>query len=369
MLKRIRDIHPLFYMPLAFLAFPILGVFFFGYPAWTLGLTFLFFLSYLFLTHFEENSLTNLCWLFMLLYVVYMTIYVDGGMVWFSFYFNGLLVFRFQDHYTSFRFLAYDLAMLLMVIAGISLADDLASQVMIVLAPAVNYVVLVYWMDNQKNERQHKAIMEKNRTINLLLAENERNRIGRDLHDTLGHVFAAMTLKTELALKQLEKEKYDLVKKELEELHQTSRSSMHDVRNIVNNLKFRTVSEEIEHLNEFFAMTAIDYQLQNDLDVAALSPLLQSSIGMILRELSNNVIKHSQAQTCRIHLFEKQEKIVMTITDDGVGFDDLTGNELKSIRDRLLLVKGDVAILSPAQPTMIQVSISSKSSGKKSKEI
>lgn len=106
-------------------------------------------------------------------------------------------------------------------------------------------------MDDRKNEIQRKAIMEKNRTINLLLAENERNRIGRDLHDTLGHVFAAMTLKTELALKQLEKEKYDLVKKELEELNQTSRSSMHDVRNIINNLKFRTVSEEIEHLNEF----------------------------------------------------------------------------------------------------------------------
>ena len=360
MLKRIRGIHPLFYMPLAFLAFPVLGVFFFGYPAWTLGITFLFLLSYLFLTHFEENILTNLCWIFMLLYVVYMTIYVDGGMMWFTFYFNSLLVFRFQDNYTSFRFLAYDLAMLFMIIAGVSLADDLSSQVMIFLVPVVNYGILVYWMDDRKNEIQRKAIMEKNRTINLLLAENERNRIGRDLHDTLGHVFAAMTLKTELALKQLEKEKYDLVKKELEELNQTSRSSMHDVRNIVNNLKFRTVSEEIEHLNEFFAMTDIDYQLQNDLNVEAMAPLMQSSIGMILRELSNNVIKHSQAQTCRIHLFENQEKLVMTITDDGVGFDDLTGNELKSIRDRLLLVKGDVEILSQAKPTMIQVSISSK---------
>lgn len=360
MLKRIRGIHPLFYMPLAFLAFPVLGAFFFDYPTWTLGITFLFLLSYLFLTHFEENILTNLCWIFMLLYVVYMTIYVDGGMMWFTFYFNSLLVFRFQDNYTSFRFLVYDLAMLFMIISGVSLADDLSSQVMIFLVPVVNYGILVYWMDDRKNEIQRKAIMEKNRTINLLLAENERNRIGRDLHDTLGHVFAAMTLKTELALKQLEKEKYDLVKKELEELNQTSRSSMHDVRNIINNLKFRTVSEEIEHLNEFFAMTDIDYQLQNDLNVEAMAPLMQSSIGMILRELSNNVIKHSQAQTCRIHLFENQEKLVMTITDDGVGFDDLTGNELKSIRDRLLLVKGDVEILSQAKPTMIQVSISSK---------
>lgn len=63
---------------------------------------------------------------------------------------------------------------------------------MIFLVPVVNYGILVYWMDDRKNEIQGKAIMEKNRTINLLLAENERNLIGRDLHDTLGHVFEAM---------------------------------------------------------------------------------------------------------------------------------------------------------------------------------
>lgn len=301
MLKRIRGIHPLFYMPLAFLAFPVLGAFFFDYPTWTLGITFLFLLSYLFLTHFEENILTNLCWIFMLLYVVYMTIYVDGGMMWFTFYFNSLLVFRFQDNYTSFRFLAYDLAMLFMIISGVSLADDLSSQVMIFLVPVVNYGILVYWMDDRKNEIQRKAIMEKNRTINLLLAENERNRIGRDLHDTLGHVFAAMTLKTELALKQLEKEKYDLVKKELEELNQTSRSSMHDVRNIINNLKFRTVSEEIEHLNEFFAMTDIDYQLQNDLNVEAMAPLMERNRVSLWRDYECSVIRrkiHSKLYAC-----------------------------------------------------------------------
>ena len=99
------------------------------------------------------------------------------------------------------------------------------------------------------------------------------------MHDTLGYVFAAMTLKTELALKQLEKGKYDPVRKELEELNQTSRSSMHDVRN--------------EQLEQFFAMTDIDYHLQNELNLSAMSPVMQSTLCMILRELSNNVIKHS----------------------------------------------------------------------------
>ena len=73
---------------------------------------------------------------------------------------------------------------------------------------------------------------EKNRTINILSAENERNRIGRDLHDTLGHTFAMMSLKTELALKQMDKEQYDAARKNLEELNQISRDSMYEVRGL-----------------------------------------------------------------------------------------------------------------------------------------
>lgn len=360
MFKRIKEIHPLFYLPLAFLAFPVLGVFFFGYPIWTLGITLAFLIGYLFLVNYEKNVLTNIVWVFMLLYIIYMTLCVDGGMMWFTFYFNSLLVFRFQDDYRSFRFVSYNLAMLLMMVVGMTLAEDIMTRVMILLVPLVNYAVLFHWTNARKTEAQERALMEKNRTINLLLAENERNRIGRDLHDTLGHVFAAMTLKTELALKQLEKGKYDLVRKELEELNQTSRSSMHDVRNIINNLKFRTLKEEIEQLEQFFAMTDIDYHLQNELNLSAMSPVMQSTLCMILRELSNNVIKHSQANQCQLRLFEKEGKIVVEIEDNGVGFEKISGDELKSIRDRLLLVKGKVQILSPRKPTLIQAELGLK---------
>ena len=197
MFKRIKRIHPLFYLPLAFLAFPVLGVFFFVYPIWTLGITLAFLIGYLFLVNYEKNVLTNIVWFFMLLYIIYMTLCVDGGMMWFTFYFNSLLVFRFQDDYRSFRFVSYNLAMLLMMFVGMTLAEDIMTRVMILLVPLVNYAVLLHWINARKTEAQERALMEKNRTINLLLAENERNRIGRDLHDTLGHVFAAMTLKTE----------------------------------------------------------------------------------------------------------------------------------------------------------------------------
>ena len=46
-----------------------------------------------------------------------------------------------------------------------------------------------------------KRNRRKNRYINTLITEQERHRIGQDLHDTLGHVFASLSLKSELAYK------------------------------------------------------------------------------------------------------------------------------------------------------------------------
>ena len=188
-----------------------------------------------------------------------------------------------------------------------------------------------------------EALAEKNRTINILSAENERNRIGRDLHDTLGHTFAMMSLKTELALKQMDKEQYDAARKNLEELNQISRDSMYEVREIVNKLKYRTVAEELLELELLF-----------DLSDIVLSPVIQSTLSMVLRELANNVIKHSQADSCQIRL-RRDHGIVLEFEDDGCGFKEVTGQELHSIRERLSLVDGDLEILSQSHPTIIRV--------------
>lgn len=199
-----------------------------------------------------------------------------------------------------------------------------------------------------------EALAEKSRTINILSAENERNRIGRDLHDTLGHTFAMMSLKTELALKQMDKEQYDAARKNLEELNQISRDSMYEVREIVNKLKYRTVAEELLELERLFDLSDIVLTVDSSLDLDSLSPVSQSTLSMVLRELANNVIKHSQADSCQIRL-SRNRGIILEFEDDGCGFKEVTGQELHSIRERLSLVDGDLEILSQSHPTIIRV--------------
>lgn len=206
----------------------------------------------------------------------------------------------------------------------------------------------------RQERKMEEALAEQNRTINILSAENERNRIGRDLHDTLGHTFAMMSLKTELALKQMDKEQYDAARKNLEELNQISRDSMYEVREIVNKLKYRTVAEELLELERLFDLSDIVLTVDSSLDLDSLSPVSQSTLSMVLRELANNVIKHSQADSCQIRL-RRDHGIVLEFEDDGCGFEEVTGQELHSIRERLSLVDGDLEILSQSHPTIICV--------------
>ena len=122
----------------------------------------------------------------MLLYIIYMTLCMGGGMMWFTFYFNSLLVFRFQDDYRSFRFTSYDLAMFFMMFVGMTLAEDIKTRVMIFLVPIVNYAILFHWTNVEKMKYKKKLSWKNNRTINLLPAEMSGTVLAGDLvYDTL----------------------------------------------------------------------------------------------------------------------------------------------------------------------------------------
>ena len=275
-------------------------------------------------------------------------------MMWFVFFNVNLLVWRFEDSISSYRFFSFLVTLLILTSSSFLLTDDLSTHLMS-MAITLFSLGMYYFQNRIRQERKmEEALAEQNRTINILSAENERNRIGRDLHDTLGHTFAMMSLKTELALKQMDKEQYDAARKNLEELNQISRDSMYEVREIVNKLKYRTVAEELLELERLFDLSDIVLAVDSSLDLDSLSPVSQSTLSMVLRELVNNVIKHSQADSCQIRL-SRNRGIILEFEDDGCGFKEVTGQELHSIRERLSLVDGDLEILSQSHPTIIRV--------------
>lgn len=341
-----------YFVSLIFLVFPVLGVFSGYFPVWTLVLTGLFTIAYLLMVYLKKAYIKWIpfLWFYTLAYIIFMSITFQGGMMWFVFFNVNLLVWRFEDSISSYRFLSFLATLLILTSSSFLLTDDLSTHLMSMVIPL--FSLGMYYFQNRM--RQERKMEEANRTINILSAENERNRIGRDLHDTLGHTFAMMSLKTELALKQMDKEQYDAARKNLEELNQISRDSMYEVREIVNQLKYRTVAEELLELERLFDLSDIVLTVDSSLDLDSLSPVTQSTLSMVLRELANNVIKHSQADSCQIRL-SRHYGIVLEFEDDGRGFEEVTGQELHSIRERLSLVDGDLEILSQSHPTIIRV--------------
>ena len=193
--------------------------------------------------------------------------------------------------------------------------------------------------------------------LNLFLAENKRNRIGRDLHDSLGHTFAMLSLKTELAQQLLKMSQYEQAGKELAEVHDISKQSMADVRRIIDNLKSRTLHEELITIQTMLEMSDVRVHLDNQLNIASISPSMQSSITMILLELATNIIKHAQAKHCIIYLISDARNLILDVEDDRIGFEEITGKELHSIRERLTILSGNVEILNHRKLTKIQVVI------------
>ncbi|MGT2729882.1 sensor histidine kinase [Streptococcus phocae subsp. salmonis] len=296
-------------------------------------------------------------WLYLLAYIVFSFVFLNYyEIIWYFFFTSHLLLFRFKDplkHYRSFTFLGA--VALVLGYAWLAVPDaDIWQTIVISLLFVLGFYGI--FLRIQQDAKQEEILLQKNSYINLLMAENERNRIARDLHDTLGHVFAMMTVKSELALKQLEKGETERVAKELNDIHELSKSSMSNVRKIINDLKFRTLDEELATTSEMFALTDITMTIDNSLESDLLSPIIQSTLIMVIRELCNNIIKHSKAKNASIKLY-RTDDIILEVSDDGVGFSQLTGKELASVRERLTLVKGQLRIVSALNPTCVIITL------------
>lgn len=209
----------------------------------------------------------------------------------------------------------------------------------------------------RKKSEMEETLYAQNKSINLLLAENERHRIGQDLHDSLGHVFAMLSIKSELAVTLLDNHAYDKARKEIAELNQITQSAMHDVREIVENLKAHTVSEELKIIENMLQLADIDIKIVGQENLLGLTSIQEETLSMVLRELTNNLLKHSEAKNCQLVFTQDEKMIYLTFEDDGKGFDRLTGQELHTIRDRMIRQEGQVEIISQQKPTKIKLTM------------
>ncbi|MFK9091772.1 sensor histidine kinase [Bacillus salipaludis] len=190
-----------------------------------------------------------------------------------------------------------------------------------------------------------KELVRANQKIEELVKREERVRIARDLHDTLGHTLSLLTLKSQLVqrLTAVDPERARLEAKEMEV---TSRAALKQVRELVTDMRTATITEELMQVQQLLRAAGITYQYDGDVDFSGISPFTQNIIGMCMREAATNVVKHSGATHCSIAIKLFSEKMNIVVRDDGMGVrnNHAFGNGLRGMEERLALVNGVIKL-------------------------
>ncbi|MCJ8015124.1 sensor histidine kinase [Paenibacillus sp. KQZ6P-2] len=208
-----------------------------------------------------------------------------------------------------------------------------------------------------KRQQLERDLNEANERIKELVKREERMRISRDLHDTLGHTLSLITLKSQLVTRLLERDPKKALL-EAREIEQTSRAALRQVRELVTGMRTLTVMEELKASERILESAGIQYQAEGDFHLEGISGLIQNIISMCLKEAVTNIVKHSQANACTIAIEQTSGELRLTISDNGIGWNEsheppvTNGNGLKGMRERLSLIDGTLELSSSSGMTV-----------------
>ncbi|SEA00584.1 two-component system, NarL family, sensor histidine kinase DesK [Thalassobacillus cyri] len=188
-----------------------------------------------------------------------------------------------------------------------------------------------------------------NKRISQLRVIEERERIARDLHDTLGQKLSLIGLKSDLAGKLIDM-KPEVAKNEIHDIHQTARTALKEVREMVSNMKGANLQEETIRVRQLLEAAQIEFELEGDAELHHTPPLVENVLSMSLKEAVTNVVKHSKATICRIIIQQSPKETKITVEDNGTGVSkerDVTqGHGLQGMKERLEFVNGSLEVYS-----------------------
>lgn len=188
-----------------------------------------------------------------------------------------------------------------------------------------------------------------------VVREDEQKRIARELHDEMGSVLAALNINVSLLAKRLPAEMAHL-KSDVDSLAKLVDAGIRAMRHTIAELRPSLLDHvglkfAIErYVEEFQKNTGIECELRLSEDESMLDGKRSAAIFRIIQESLTNVAKHAQANKVNIVLSYWDESLVLTVKDNGKGFDPnarkVNSFGLLGIRERASLVGGRAEISS-----------------------
>ena len=190
--------------------------------------------------------------------------------------------------------------------------------------------------------------------VRRLARMNERERIGRDLHDLLGHTLSLIAIKSELAGKLLTRDA-DAAAIQIGEIETIARKALSEVREAVSGFRASGFATELASAR----LSLLSAGVSLDARIPALPELasdIESALALSLREAVTNVVRHAHADRVEVELQAEPRSLALSISDDGRGSTIAPGNGLTGMRERIEHLGGRLQVDSaPGVGTRVRI--------------
>jgi len=205
----------------------------------------------------------------------------------------------------------------------------------------------------QQNQQLIEELQSTQQRLQELAVVEERNRLARDLHDSVKQQVFAISMQLSAARTALsETENAYPAVVEAERLAQQAGAELttliHQLR--PPSLERKSLTNAVrEHVNEWARQNKIETKISID-SVNSVSVQAEQALFRVLQEALSNVARHSKASRVMVTLKSEKDDVTLTIEDNGIGFDAeriTKGVGLDSMGERMTAVNGDLRISSP----------------------
>ncbi|MGY1465003.1 sensor histidine kinase [Bacillus toyonensis] len=345
------------YMWLVYLLFPIYNLT--QVSGWKLvmgiGMLIVFIITYRQLYFVQK---TFVLWAFIQMILTFLfAIFYNPFMIFFGFFTASAM--GFAPSKKVFRVLLCLLVVMLGAFVFVNMNQLTPANLVNIVPMFILMLLTPFGMRNFNQKKMLKnQLNEANEQIKDLVKREERQRIARDLHDTLGHTLSLITLKSQLVEKLIVKNP-ERASVEAKEITQTSRTALKQLRELISDMRMITVEEELEQIKAILQAATIELEIEQEASASSLSPIEQNILGMCLREAVTNVVKHSKATQCTVSVLESQGELILKVEDNGIGLEDQNndGNGIRGMKERIALIDGFVELNTIHPGTLLTVKV------------
>lgn len=191
--------------------------------------------------------------------------------------------------------------------------------------------LVVRLVAGQKEERavlanRNRRLTQYATTIEQLATSQERNRMARELHDTLAHTLSAVSIQLEALNKQLDTD-LEGARRTLKQARMSVRNGLSETRRALQALRASPLEDQglliaMRHLVDTAAeRSGLHIMLHLPAAIEGLTPQAEHSIYRITEEALNNTIRHARANTAHVSLTYTPPLLRLCVQDDGIGFE------------------------------------------------